>query len=117
MMPNHDSSLFSSKPDVKHENSVLQAQNSQDTDGVQLRNIKGRSRTKKEIDDSTLVKRPLAYPKIELKGDLRGCVEKCREIAGIGAAVVAHDGVDNTIENMADLAKAVTEKIKELEVE
>ena len=117
MMHNYNSSLFSSKPDVKHENSALQAQNSQDTDGVQLRKVKGRSKTKREIDDSTLVKRPLAYPKIELKGDLRGCVEKCREIAGIGAAVVAHDGADNTIGNMADLAKAVAEKIKELEVE
>ena len=85
---------------------------------MELRKNKGR-KNRKQIDDSTLVKRSgniMSYPTIELKGDLRGCVEKCREIAGVGAAIVAHEGTDTKIGNLVELAKVVTDKIKELEV-
>ena len=96
----------------------IQTQSSSNGEEVELRKNKGR-KNKKQIDDSTLVKRSgniMSYPTIELKGDLRGCVEKCREIAGVGAAVVAHEGTDTKLGNLAELAKVVTEKIRELEV-
>ena len=90
---------------------------------VELRpkSMRGRTKQRRAFDDTTLVQKRsnsnfMSYPTIELKGDLRGCIEKCRDLAGVGAAIVAHEGTDTKLGNLADLAGAVTDKIKELEV-
>ena len=96
---------------------------SKNEDEVELRpkSMRGRSKSRKTIDDTTLVQKRsnsnfMSYPTIELKGDLRGCIEKCKDLAGVGAAIVAHEGTDTKLGNLAELASAVTDKIKELEV-
>ena len=91
---------------------------SKNNENVEVRKVKGRSRSfvKTLPDETTLKKNSSKQQSCELKGDLKGCVEKCREIAGIGAAVVAHEGTDTKLGNLTRLAKAVTEKINELEV-
>ena len=109
------------KDERKTDVSTTSSKNEEEEVELRPKSSRGRSKSRRVIDDTTLVQKRsnsnvMSYPTIELKGDLRGCIEKCRDLAGVGAAIVAHEGIDTKLGNLADLARAVTDKIKELEV-
>ena len=105
----------------KQQNNKNCSNNEEEEVELRPKSMRGRTKQRRGFDDTTLVQKRsnsnfMSYPTIELKGDLRGCIEKCRDLAGVGAAIVAHEGTDTKLGNLADLAGAVTDKIKELEV-